>query len=102
MPHPIYGPPSHELDKVIFTLHLPTARNGRRARLEVQGRSETQRGSLWSLTETWGPDEHRGGYEYSDAIHHIALAAAQDRCSTQSHLEASLRGEGWEQLSLPM
>lgn len=100
MPHPIYGPPEHELDKVLLTLHLGTTRNGRRWRLEVQGRSETQRAALWSVSEVWAPDDTRGGYEPCDAAHHVLLAAAQDRCASMAHLQASLRGEGWEQLAL--
>ena len=102
MPHPIYGPPAHELDSVLLTLHLGTPRNGHRWRLEVQGRSATSRASLWSISEAWERSEQRGGYEPTDAAHHVLLAAAQDRCTSLAHLQASLRGEGWEQLELPL
>nr|CRY96647.1 hypothetical protein [uncultured prokaryote] len=100
MPHPIYGPPSHELDSIHLTLHVGTPRNGRRWLLEAHGRSSTSRASLWSVREGWAPTEQRGGYEPTDAAHHLLLAAAQDRPASQSHLEACLRGEGWEQLAL--
>lgn len=102
MPHPIYGPPSHQLDSIIITLHLPTARNGRITRMEAQGRSSTSRASLWSVSETWTRDEQRAGLEPSDAVHHLALVALQDHPASQSHLEASLTGQGWEQLELPL
>lgn len=102
MPHPIYGPPVHELDSILLTLHLATPRNGRVYRLEAQGRSATQRSSLWSVSERWDHTEQRGGYEPTDAAHHLLLACAQDRPASLSHLQASLRGEGWDQLALDL
>lgn len=102
MSHPIYGPPQHRLTQVLFTLHLPTRENGHLTRLEAQGRSSTTRASLWSVSESWTRDEQRAGLEPTDALHHLALVAVQDRCSSQDHLERSLTGNGWEQLELPM
>lgn len=102
MPHPIYGPPQHRLTTVHFTLSLPTRENGRHTRLEAQGRASTQRSSLWSVSETWTWAEQRCGLEPTDALHHLALVVVQDRPSSQDHLEASLTGNGWEQLELPI
>lgn len=102
MPHPIYGPPQHRLSVVHFTLTLPTRENGRRTRLEAHGRAVTQRASLWSVSETWEGAEVRAGLEPTDALHHLALVASQDRCATQDHLERSLTGQGWEQLELEL
>lgn len=102
MPHPVYGPPQHQLEVVTLRLALPTNRNGRRARLEAQGRSETQRQALWSVTESWTAEEHRAGLEPTDAAHHVLLCAMQDRPRDQYALERSLTGQGWEQLELPI
>lgn len=100
MPHPVYGPPEHRLEVVRLSLHLPTSRNGRRARLEAQGTCSTQRASLWSVSETWTPEEHRAGLEPTDAAHHLLLCAMQDRPNGQYALERALTGQGWEQLEL--
>lgn len=102
MPHPIYGPPSHELTSITAILHLPTSFNGRSYRLEVSGRSITSRPSLWSVTETWTQAEQSAGLQPTDALHHLALVASQDRPTTQHQLEMCLIGEGWEQLKLDL
>jgi len=101
MPHPIYGKPDHVLESVEFTLHLPTTKNGRRWRLEARGRSSTQRADLWSVVETWSPEEVREGLQPTDALQHIALVAAQDAPNSQTALEAQMIGGGWEDVPLP-
>lgn len=101
MPHPIYGPPNHVLTTVEFKLYLPTPKNGRRTRLEASGRSETSRTALWSVTESWAPEEVRAGLEPTDALHHLALVASQDLPHSQTGLEASLVGSGWGDVPLP-
>lgn len=101
MPHPIYGRPDHVLTSVEFTLHLPTTQNGRRWRLEARGRSGTQRSDLWSVVELWSPHEVEAGLQPTDALHHLALVAAQDRPASQTALEAQMIGGGWEDVPLP-
>lgn len=102
MSHRIYGAPEHRLEYVTLRLVLPSNRNGRRAQLEVQGRCETQRASLWHVSESWSPEEHRAGLEPTDAAHHVLLCAMQDRPNSQTAIELSLTGQGWEQLELPL
>lgn len=102
MPHPIYGPPSHVLETVTFKLTVPTARNGRHTKLEVQGRSSTQRASLWSIHETWTQAEVEHGLQPSDSLHHLALIALQDHPASQTQVESCLTGQPWSQLELPL
>jgi hypothetical protein len=101
MPHPIYGPPSHELETVTFRLTIPTRRNNRTTALEVHGRTSTQRSHLWYIHETWTPAEIEHGLQASDAIHHLALIALQDHPSSQAQVESCLTGQPWSQLELP-
>lgn len=101
MPHPIFGPPNHVLTSVRFSLHLPTPQNGSSWRLEAAGESVTQRASLWSVQESWQRDDVSRGYQPCDALHHLALVAAQDRPNTQDALEKALHGLGWEDVPLP-
>jgi hypothetical protein len=100
MPHPIWGPPDHELETVTITLTLGTRRNGRHTKVQAHGSSSTRRVPLWSVSEAWTSGEVQAGLQPGDAIHHIALVALQDRPTSQNHMERSLMGEGWEQLSL--
>lgn len=93
MPHPIYGPPDHVLERVELKLYLPTSRNSRITRLEASGWSETKRGPLWSIQESWSWSECVSGLQPCDALHHVALVAAQDRPVTQGGVEFALTGE---------
>lgn len=101
MPHPIYGPPSHQLETVTFTLQLPTRRNQYLTRLEVRGEASTKRSSLWSVSESWTPAEQEAGLQPADALHHLALIALQDRPSSQEELFRQLTGEPHIQETLP-
>lgn len=100
MPHPIYGPPTHDLERVELRLWLPSKRNGHHTRLTASGWSETSRSALWTVSESWERGELDRMLQPCDAAHHILLTAAQDRCETQGALERSLTGEGWTQPEL--
>lgn len=95
MPHPIYGDPNHRLERVEFTLIVPTAENGRRTALAARGTSGTARAGMWLVQEEWSAAEQERGYQPADALQHIALVALQDRPTSQSQVEACLIGEGW-------
>ena len=101
MPHPIYGPPSHELEAVRFVIHLPTRRNGYLTRLEASGTSSTQRGSLWSANEHWTREEASQGITPTDHVAHLLLVALQDRPVSAKALAECLGGPGWEDVPLP-
>ena len=101
MTHPLYGPPSHKLERVAFTLHLPDRRNGYLTRLEARGETSTQRRSLWTVSEQWTAGEVSQGLQPADAIQHLALVASQDHPASQEALERSLTGGGWEDVALP-
>lgn len=102
MPHPIYGPPEHRLERLELKLQLPHQRNGRRAQLTAHGFSETKRGSLWTMQESWSWSEMHAGLQPCDALHHLALAAWQDRPITQTGLELALTGQNWQQLEFDL
>lgn len=92
MPHPIYGPPSHVLHRVEFTLALPVRTNGYRSRVTAHGYSETKRGTLWSMSEQWEVSGRDHGLEPVDLLHHLALVSIQDHPTSQRELERGLRG----------
>lgn len=102
MPHPIFGEPAHQLHEVAYKLWLPTADTGYQTIVAATGVSNTKRGSLWHVLETWEPNRTRGGYEPSDFIVHSALVALQDHPTSQEQYEACVRGEGWCQDELPL
>lgn len=101
MPHPIYGPPGHQLEVVTFTLRLPHQRNGRQTTLESSGVTETKRGPLWSYRETWSSSDIRTMNEPVDTLTWLALAVVQDRPGTQEALTAALAPGGYEDVALP-
>lgn len=101
MPHPVFGPPSHQLDTVELKLYLPDRRNGYMTRLEVSGRSETSRAALWTVREQWLPPEVEAGLQPADAANHVLLTALQDRPDCQSALERQLAGGGYQDVPLP-
>lgn len=101
MPHPIYGRPSHQLEAVTCRLVLPCKRNNYRSSILVEGFAETKRAALWSVRESWEPDEVTAGLQPADAIHHVLLVASQDRPASQDVLELQLTGGGWEEVPLP-
>lgn len=90
MPHSTYGPPSHVLEVVTFTLRLPSRRNGHQTRLELAGSTETKRGPLFHRADLWGPDEAAGGLPVVDHLTWLALACVQDRPNTPEAFAASL------------
>lgn len=102
MPHPIYGPPSHDLESIRLTLHLGSLRNNHVTRLELQGSTSTKRGHLWYYRELWSPSDQSAGLQPVDTAHWALLAAAQDRPNTQEALERCLMPGGWEDVQLPM
>nr|CRY97246.1 hypothetical protein [uncultured prokaryote] len=101
MPHPIYGKPSHQLEVLKFSLHLPNRRNGWLTRLEASGECSTKRASLWSISETWTVAEQDSGLQPTDALHHIALLGIQDHPASQEAVFRALTGEPWVQEVLP-
>lgn len=101
MPHPIYGKPSHQLETVTFTLHLPRRSNGYLTRLEAAGRASTSRAALWTASETWTTDEQEAGLQPTDALHHLSLIAVQDTPASQEALFRALTGVMWVEEQLP-
>lgn len=101
MPHPVYGPPGHQLETVKLTVRLPDQRNGRLTIIEATGETSTQRGPLWTYRETWTADETRGGMEPADVAHWLLLAALQDRPPSQEAFSRSTTPGGWEDVPLP-
>lgn len=93
MPHPIFGPVEHRLDRVDVSLWLPSARNNRQTRVEAHGRSETSRADLWSYRELWSWSEQQNGLQPVDSIQHVLLVASQDRPGTQGQFQAYLTGQ---------
>lgn len=102
MPHPIYGPPEHRLEHLEVKVHLPEAANNHTTSVLVQGISGGKRAPLFTLAEHWGPDEITRGLQASDWLAHVVLSVLQDRPAGQQPAEQALRGEGWEQGSLPL
>lgn len=98
MPHPVYGPPDHALERVELKLYLPSRRNNRRSRLEASGWSDTKRGPLWSMAEQWSWSEVHAGLQPCDALHHVALVASQDRPVTQGGFELAITGNAEPEL----
>lgn len=83
----------HRLTEVRFTLQLS------HPDVEVpvivglaQGSGETKRTSLWTESNIWTGDELAQGNVVADWVHHIALAALQDRPNTSERLLFSLTG----------
>lgn len=102
MPHPIFAKPDHSLERVELRLYLPRQANGFMTTLMASGETSTKRGSLWSYTETWDHTEQRGLLEPTDALHYVALAAAQDRPNTQALFLSSITPGGWTDVQLPL
>lgn len=92
MPHKIYGPPSHKLATVTITLHLPTRANSFTGVVRAEGRAQSKRDNLWSVSEEFTEAAQINGMSMTDAVHHLALIAVQDRPDTQDRFEYYLRG----------
>lgn len=92
MNHKIYGKPNHKLDTVSIKLWLPTAASNWQSKLLVMGDTYTQRSSLWSHCEMWSDPLEVTGMTMTDAVHHIALIAVQDRPTTQEMFDFHLHG----------
>lgn len=101
MPHSTYGPPHHQLETVTIKVTLPQRRNGYQTSLTAHGEASGKRAPLWTIREQWGADEIERGLQAGDAVAHLLLTALQDRPNCQSGMEASLIGEGWEDVPLP-
>lgn len=101
MPHPIYGPPSHELERVVITVVLPSPQNGHVTSIRALGETSTQRSSLWSESATWTADEVAHGLQPTDWATHVLLTALQDRPKDQAALDTGLTGGGFEDVPLP-
>nr|CRY95225.1 hypothetical protein [uncultured prokaryote] len=101
MPHPVYGKPKHELKTLEVNLELPGRSNGYQTSMVIRGRASTQRADLWVIREQWRPEDNERGLAASDALAHVILTALQDRPDSQSGVERSLIGEGWEDVPLP-
>jgi len=101
MPHPIYGPPDHSLDRLAARLTLPSRRNGYVAQATLSGESETKRGSLWTVQESWTQAEQDRGLQVADWMSHLVLVAIQDRPITTTGLQHVLGAREWEDVPLP-
>lgn len=101
MPHPIYGPVPTDLERVTVTIVLPCRQNAHLTSMRMEGTMQGKRVPLWSFRETWTPDEIVNGLQCSDLIAHAVLSVLQDRPDSQERVEASLLGEGWEDVPLP-
>lgn len=102
MPHPIYGPPSHDLHRVEITLGLPLRTNGFRSRVTAHGYSATKRGALWSIQDQWELVGRDHGLEAADLVHHLALVSLQDRPTSSTQLDRSLTGGYFDQEQMPL
>ena len=71
---------------------VPTRSNDYWTRLHVAGRSTTKRAALWTVTESWRATGRDLGLVPIDALHLIALVAAQERPRSQAEVEYHLRG----------
>lgn len=92
MPHPIYGPPEHKLQRVEFNLRVPTKENSFVARLTAQGYAETKRSTLWSFSDSYMYDAKGDEHAPLDQLRLLALVALQDRPASLAALELGLRG----------
>nr|CRY96645.1 hypothetical protein [uncultured prokaryote] len=101
MPHPIYGPPDHSLDRLSARLTIPSRRNGYIASVTVNGESETKRGNLWTAQESWTQAEQDRGLQVADWLQHLVLVSIQDRPITPTGLQHVLGAKGWEDQPLP-
>lgn len=81
------------LERVEFTLLLPSDAQPDTAALSAHGRSPLRRPALWSYHETFDTtlDAHKG-YGVQDAMAHIVLVCMQDRPNTLDRLDFALSG----------
>lgn len=101
MPHPIYGPPSHRLARIEVRVDLPDQHNNFVTSALVTGISDGKRAPLFTMAAHWDPDDVEHGLQVADWVNHAVLAFLQDRPASQEKADQSLRGEGWEEVSLP-
>ena len=82
-----------DLERVEFTLLLPTSATPGCYGLSAHGRSQFRRAALWSYHEAFDAhlDAHKG-YSVADALHHIALVCVQDTPNTLDRLDFALSG----------
>lgn len=87
-----YLPPTPPLQLVRFRLELPHDPEAPQAvTVHATGESVLRRGPLWTESASWSdPDDH--GIPPADWVHHIALAALQDRPNTSERLLFALTG----------
>ena len=96
MPHPIFGAPSHDLERIEAKLILPTLANSHTTTLAVTGETSTKRSSLWAYAEAFRPDQIGTLLEATQQIEWVMGIAAQDRPVTQQGLQRALLPGGWE------
>ena len=101
MPHPIWGPPKHELERITLRLTIPSNKNAHVAAVTIAGECSSKRASLWTYQESWGPDEQHQGLQVADVVRHVLLVALQDHPTSHAALMEQLGGEGWVDQPLP-
>lgn len=84
--------PTHRLDVVDVKVRLPESGPDPTWRLEMLGRSSTQRASLWHRELSWPLHEVDHGLQVCDEVNWALHAILQDRPSSPFWLDRSLRG----------
>lgn len=81
------------LERVEFSLLLPTAAQPNTSALSVHGRSPLRRPALWSYHEAFDDQvDAAKGYGVHDAMAHVVLVCMQDRPNTLDRLDFALSG----------
>lgn len=83
---------THELQRVRFTLELPTSALPGVVRGTAIGESEFRRAPLWAESTSWNEREDDARHAPADWLHHLALTALQDRPNSQERLLFGLTG----------
>lgn len=87
-----YAVPTPRLQQVVFTLDIVESDPVDVVTVRAHGTSEYRRRVLWHEHSSWSEDSSDIRHEPADWVHHVALAALQDRPNTSERLIFSLTG----------
>lgn len=87
-----YAVPTPRLEQVVFTLDIVETGGIDGVSARAHGTSTFKRRALWTEAASWSEDSADLRHEPADWIHHIALAALQDRPNNTERLLFSLTG----------
>lgn len=90
--HVAWKRPTHVLEAVRLTVHIPQPGPDQEWRLEMLGTSPGSRASLWSRSLAWAPHEVDHGLQVCDEINWSLHSILADRPSSPFWLDRSLRG----------